>query len=133
MLHHAEHNCKQDKKQRNTSCRTVYCRIFGKRLHAVCHYICVKCICHHVGERRDNNQAEKPAKSEKQLSARLSDIFLDQKPHGLSVIFHTGIQRSKVCHRPEKYPSEDDPQKDREPAECSRLDCAGDWSCARDG
>ena len=133
MLDHAEHDRKQDKEQGNTSRRPVYCRIFRERLHAVRHDIRVKCICHHVSKRCDNNKTEQPAEAEEELPSRFSDILLDQEPHGLSVILDTRIQSSKVRDRSEENASQDDPQKDRQPAERRRLDRSGDRARACDG
>ena len=133
MLHHSEHNGKQDEEQRDASRRSVYRRVFSQGLDAVCHYIGVEGVRHHIGEGSDHDQAEQPAESKEELSACFPDVFLDQKSHGLSVIFHTGVQRSKICHCSEEDPSQDDPQKDRQPSERRRLDRSGDRTRARDG
>ena len=132
MLYYTKYHCKQDEEQGDTSCCTVYSCIFGKCLYSVCHYICVECICHHIGKCRDNDQAEQPAESEEQLTSCFSDIFLDQKSHGFTVVLHTCIQRTEVCNSTEEDTSKDDPQKNRQPSECSRLDCSGDRACACD-
>ena len=129
MLYHTEYHREQNKEQRNTSCRTVYSSIFSKCLYAVCHYICVKCISHHICKRGDNDQTEQPAEPEEQLTSCFSDIFLYQKSHGFAVVLHTCIQRPEICDSTEEDTSKDDPQKYRQPSECSGLYCSGDRSC----
>ena len=124
---------KQNEKQGNTSGCSVDSGIFRQRAYAVGHHIGIERIGHHIGKGCDDDQGKQPAESEEQLPSCLADVFFDQKSHGLAVIHYTGVQSAEVGHGAEEDAAQDDPKKDRQPAECSCLNGSGDRTGAGNG
>ena len=70
---------------------------------------------------------------QKQLAAELADVLFDQQTDGFAVVFDAGIQSTEVSNSTEEDAAKKYPQKHREPADCSGLNCTGDRACACDG
>ena len=133
LLHKAEDDGEHHEHDGHHTGCAVGLRGVSKLRHAVDHGVGVERAGDHVGERRDDDQAEQPAEQQKQLAAELADVLFDQHAHGLAVIFDGSVQRAEVRHSAEEDAAEQHPQQHRQPAERGGLDRAGDRARARDG
>ena len=133
FLYQSEDCGKEDEEQGNTSGSAVYSGVFREGLHAVCYHVGVECICHHICKGCHNDESKEPAESQEQFTARLAYVFLNEKSHGFSIVFYTGVKGPEVCDSTEEDTAQDDPQKDWQPAEGSGLDGSRNRACSCDG
>ena len=133
LLHKAEDDGEHHEHDGHHTGCAVGLRGVSKLRHAVDYGVGVERAGDHVGERRDDDQAEQPAEQQKQLAAELADVLFDQHAHGLAVIFDGSVQRAEVRHSAEEDAAEQHPQQHRQPAERGGLNRAGDRARARDG
>ena len=102
LLDQSEYNGKCDEQKGNRSGCTVGLCTVGKSLNSVCYHVCVEGSGNHICESCDNDQCKQPAESKEQTTTGFSDILFNQKSHGFSVIFHTGIERSEIGYGSEE-------------------------------
>ena len=133
LLHKAEDDGEHHEHDGHHTGCAVGLRGVSELRHAIDHGVGVERAGDHVGERRDDDQAEQPAEQQKQLAAELADVLFDQHAHGLAVVFDGGVQRAEVRHSAEEDAAEQHPQQHRQPAERGGLNRAGDRARARDG
>ena len=133
LLHKAEDDGEHHEHDGHHTGCAVGLRGVSKLRHAVDHGVGVERAGDHVGERRDDNQAEQPAEQQKQLAAELADVLFDQHAHGLAVVLNGSIQSAEVGNSAKENAADEHPQQNRQPAEGCSLDCTGNRACTGNG
>ena len=133
LLQKTEYNGKGHEQNGNRAGSAVCGSSLGKLCYTVCHGVYIKGTVYHVHKGGNHQQAKQPAEQQEKLSAQLSDILLDQHTHGLTVILHTGIECTEVCHGAEEDAAQQNPEQHRQPAEGSGLDGTGHGTCTGNG
>ena len=133
LLHKAEDDGEHHEHNGHHAGRAVGLSGVGELGHAVGYGVGVERAGNHIGKRRNDDQAEQPAEQQKQLAAKLADVFFNKHTHGLAFVLDGGVQRAKVRHSTEEGAADQHPQQHRQPAEGGSLNGTGDRACARDG
>ncbi len=89
--------------------------------------------CNHGGEGSDDDEAEEPAEEQEQATAGLADVLLDELGKRLAVVLHGSIESAEVMDSAKEDATDEDPEHDRDPAECHGDDGARDRASAADG